>query len=79
MARKLLGGVGAAVLISLIIGTAIRSFAQHPTAARPGATDPAVPVVVATAVRRDVPVFTEGVGTVRHSMRFSSDPAWTAR
>jgi membrane fusion protein, multidrug efflux system len=65
MARKWLRNVGVVIVIGLVVGSAIRSFAQHPAPPESGAADPAVPVTVVTAARRDVPVLTEGVGTVQ--------------
>jgi membrane fusion protein, multidrug efflux system len=65
MARHWLRNGGIAILLVSATAAAARSFAQHPSASPASLANPAVPVAVVQAARQDVPVFTEGVGTIQ--------------
>jgi len=65
MARHWLRNGGVAIILVLAAAAAVRGFAQRPSAPAASTASPAVPVAIAKAVRQDVPVFTEGVGTIQ--------------
>jgi len=58
-----LGGLGIVVAIGAI--AAARGFAQHASAPAPSSPEPAVPVLTTRAVRSNVPVYLEGIGSVQ--------------
>jgi multidrug efflux system membrane fusion protein len=61
--RRLLWAAGVAVLIAAAIGL----WRWSEPAPRTASQAPAVPVTVATAARRDVPIFLQGIGTMQAS------------